>query len=100
MPLNAKAQEVAQLDAICDEFERAISAGEVTLGDGPECLETWVERASPPLRDWLLEELRAIGSDFGAANADPESRISISNLRIYWSIERDAWPSPTSVYHD
>ncbi len=59
MDLGSKAKAVAELDAICDAYEQAYRCGELA-GDDSRSLDTWLDRVSPELRDWLQEELIAL----------------------------------------
>ena len=61
MELTPEAKAIAQLDAICDQFEGALHAGDVDLDAGQsDSLDGWVKRAAPPWQSWLREELAAL----------------------------------------
>lgn len=62
--LKLKAQAVAELDAICDEFEQACNEDATNLTSLEETLLTpWVQRVDPELQTWLRNELVALRQD-------------------------------------
>ncbi len=70
--LTPEAKAIAELDAICDEFERAFRSGDV-VGDVDALgnLEPWVERVAPQWQAWLREELTALRADLLSLPANP-----------------------------
>lgn len=62
--LKPLASAIAELDAICDEYERAIRRGDVRLDVESHCFDPWLERVAPDLRSWLHAELEALCTDF------------------------------------
>ncbi len=61
MELSAEAKAVANLDAVCDEYERALRSDESSRdNDHTSSVGLWLDRVSADLRPWLREELNAI----------------------------------------
>ncbi len=62
--LTPEAKAIAELDAICDEFERAFRSGHAAADrDASGDLDAWVERIAPQWQPRLREELVALQED-------------------------------------
>ncbi len=66
MELRSQAKAVANLDAICDEFEQALRSGDASGDDDPVDLDSWLQRVDPEMRSWLRQELEAIQQELGS----------------------------------
>ena len=56
MAAKKKTNVIAQLDAICDEFERVVTERR-EAGRKPGNIDQWLRRVDPELRPWLRREL-------------------------------------------
>ncbi len=71
MAANKKTNAIAELDAICDEFERVVTKNRET-GRKPGNIDQWLRRVDPELRPWLRRELIALYRELtGKAAARP-----------------------------
>lgn len=61
---------VAELDAVCDEFEQAVRSGDVRFDEEDKSFAPWLERVSPDLRSWLYDELAAMREEFQPPDAE------------------------------
>ncbi len=71
--LKPLATAIAELDTVCDEYERALRRGDVRVDDLSHCLDRWLERVTPDLRSWLRDELEALCADFHPIVTDNKS---------------------------
>lgn len=63
--LKPEAKAVADLDAVCDDFESAFHDGEIDLdSDESVWLAPYLARVSPELASWLREELTALRDEW------------------------------------
>ncbi len=69
MAPKKKAETIAELDAICDEFEHAIAKSEKT-GRKLAGIDQWLRRVDPELRPWLKRELVALYRELRGAGKE------------------------------
>ena len=107
MATKKKTHMIAELDAICDEFERAValnrdaSHGESRKGDLGN-LDPWLLRVEPALRPWLRRELITLyreltsSSSIKATRSDDDGPIAVDPM-IWRAIKRNQTFRPLSV---
>lgn len=97
----AKANALAELDAICDEFEQAFKQDpSIHLGNDSTILHAWVERVDPEMQAWLREELVAlrqelqasldIGSPSAPDGVEEECWWAVAKCETFEPLSRDA----------
>ncbi len=86
--LKPEAKAVAEFDAICDQYERALRSGADSLANARH-LDQWLERVSPHHRSWLRAELMALRAEFCvgdelAADKQPAATIPLGVHSASW----------------
>jgi CRP-like cAMP-binding protein len=90
MNVEPRASAIAELDAICDEYERAYRFDELSsVGDSAASLGPWLDRVEPELRTWLQEELLALRQEFQASSISREE--AQRRLEVPVGVDVDAW---------
>lgn len=77
MAIKNRIEAIAELDAICDEFER-----EVIQRQGPVQLEPWLGRVDGELRPWLRRELKALYRELRAEVTAVDGRFEFEEPAI------------------
>lgn len=103
---------IAQLDAICDEFERVVIECRQT-GRKPGNIDQWLRRVEPELRPWLRRELIALYRELTGKSAsrpgipaddvpigvDPAIWRAIKGNRTFRALSLDAKESLAKGIH-
>ena len=90
MNYEPRASAIAELDAICDEYEHAYRFDELsTVGDSAATLEPWLDRVAPELRTWLREELLALRQELQSDSLGRDE--TAEKLQVPTGVNVDAW---------
>lgn len=100
MELRPSAKAVAQLDAVCDQYEQALRSGQIPLDGNLSNLDPWLSRVAPNLQSWLRDELLALRAEFELIGElqdatcghlmDSEAWRAVNNCETFRALSREA----------